>query len=58
MIDIQTREREIIAKLNIGAELSREEENYYFMKMASITERYEYVKMKKERERNEKNICV
>ncbi len=49
-------EREILAKLKLGATLTREEENYYFMKMANITERYEYVKMKKERERNGKNI--
>ena len=49
-------EREILGKLNLGVALSKEEENYNFMKMASIAERYEYVKMKKERERNGKNV--
>ena len=43
------REREILMKLKFGVELTKEEENYYFMQMASHIERYEYVKMKKEK---------
>lgn len=44
------REREILMKLKFGVDLTREEENYYFMQMASHKERYEYVKMKKEKQ--------
>ena len=44
------REREILMKLKFGVELTQEEENYWFLRMASHLERYEYVKRKKEKQ--------
>lgn len=49
MLGTITKEHEINSKLKLGVELTREEENYYFLKMAPISERYEYVKAKKEK---------
>lgn len=44
-------EHEILSKLKLGVELSQREESYYLLYMASHTERYEYMKNKKERQR-------
>lgn len=43
-------EHEIRAKLKMGCDLTVEEEAYYFLIMASLTERFEYARIKKERQ--------
>lgn len=47
MINEQTREHEIRCKIKLGIALSRKEESYYLLYMATHTERYQYVKSKK-----------
>ena len=45
------REHEIKSKLALGVELNQREESYYLLYMASHTERYEYIKAKKEKQK-------
>lgn len=47
MINEQTREHEIRCKIKLGIALSRKEESYYLLYMATHTERYQYIKSKK-----------
>lgn len=43
------REHEILSKLRLGVPLSQKEESYYLLYLASCSERYIYLKKKKER---------
>ena len=47
----QIREHEIRCKVKLGLTLSQQEESYYLLYMASHTERYEYIKLKKEKQK-------
>ncbi len=44
-------EHEILSKIKLGLRLSQKEESYYLLYMASHTERYEYIKLKKEKQK-------
>lgn len=47
MSDRAFMEHEIRAKVSIGAKLTSREESYYLLRMATHSERIEYIKKKK-----------